>query len=65
MQDDTLLNVFERQGVHKVVADAPLRANFLAAARAAREKLGPTLVSDELLRHTLSWLADYRAEHSQ
>jgi TRAP-type transport system periplasmic protein len=63
MQDEALLGgLFERQGLRKSVADADLRANFLQAARAAREKLAPKLVSPELLARTLGWLADYRVE---
>jgi TRAP-type C4-dicarboxylate transport system substrate-binding protein len=63
MQDETLLTLFERQGVHRAAADELLHASFFEAARAARERLGPSLVSPQLLTRTMSLLADYRAEH--
>jgi len=65
MQDDELLGgLFERQGLHRSLADASLRAGFLAASRAARDKLAPHLVPHALLARTLGWLADYRSEHA-
>jgi TRAP-type C4-dicarboxylate transport system substrate-binding protein len=65
LQDDALLGgLFERQGLHRSVADAPLRASFMATSRAVREQVGAQWVSRELLTRTLSWLADYRSEHT-
>jgi TRAP-type C4-dicarboxylate transport system substrate-binding protein len=65
MQDDSLLNgLFERQGLHRTVADMALRASFLSASRVARDRLSPEMVPHALLVRTLGWLADYRSEHS-
>jgi TRAP-type transport system periplasmic protein len=64
MQDDALLALFERQGVHRVVADPSLRSSWMASARAARDTLGPKLVPPQLLTDTMAWLADYRSEHT-
>ncbi len=63
-QDEALLGgLFERQGLHLAAADAALRAQFFAAARAAREEIGASLVPGELLAATMTLLADYRSEH--
>jgi TRAP-type C4-dicarboxylate transport system substrate-binding protein len=63
LQDDALLGgLFERQGVHKVPADAALKGAFLDAARVARDRLPPSLISPELLARTQGWLADFRSE---
>jgi TRAP-type C4-dicarboxylate transport system substrate-binding protein len=65
LQDDQLLGgLFERQGLHRTVADPTLRAAFLASSRAAREQLSPELVPHALLTRTLGWLADYRSQHA-
>jgi TRAP-type transport system periplasmic protein len=65
IQDDALLNgLFERQGLHRSAADAPMRASFMATSRIAREQLGTQWVPHELLTRTLGWLADYRSEHA-
>ena len=65
MQDEALLNgLFERQGLHRNVADAALRASFLSASRVARDMLTQEMVPHALLVRTLGWLADYRSEHS-
>jgi hypothetical protein len=40
-----------------------LRAQFLDAAHAARDKLGGKVVPDELVVKVQAWLADYRNEH--
>jgi TRAP-type C4-dicarboxylate transport system substrate-binding protein len=64
MQDDALLALFERQGVHRAVADPSLRSLWMAGTRGARDKLGPTLVPPQLLTDTMAWLADYRSEHT-
>jgi TRAP-type C4-dicarboxylate transport system substrate-binding protein len=65
-QDDSLLNgLFARQGVKSVAVDSQLQKDFLAAARAARERLGDKLLPRALLDRVLAMLADYRAEHGQ
>ena len=65
LQDDQLLGgLFERQGLHRTVADPTLRAAFLASSRTAREQLSPQLVAHALLTRTLGWLADYRSQHA-
>jgi TRAP-type transport system periplasmic protein len=65
IQDDALLVLFERQGLRRTVSDDLLRTAFFEAARAAREKLSPSLVPTQLLSRTMGWLADYRAEHTR
>lgn len=65
-QDEELLGgLFERQGLHKMSAGVELRAHFVAAARAAREQIAPSLISKELLTETMSLLADYRSERRE
>ena len=56
--------LFERQGLHRLIADATLRAAFLASSRNARDHLAAGLVPRALLTRTLGWLADYRSEHA-
>ena len=46
-------------------SDAQLRAELSAAARAARDEVGATLVPKELLSETMTLLADYRSEHGE
>ncbi|MCU1282758.1 MAG: TRAP-type C4-dicarboxylate transport system, periplasmic component [bacterium] len=66
MQDDALLGgLFERQGLHRSIADPALRARFISDARMARETLAPSLVPRELLTRAMSWLADYRSERRE
>ena len=63
-QDDQLLGgIFERQGVVPQAASEQLRAEFLTAARAARDQLGERLAPVELIQKVLALLADYRLEH--
>ena len=63
-QDEELLGgLFARQGVRTVTVSPLLRAQFLDAAHAARDKLGQQLVSQELLLQVQSFLADYRSVH--
>ena len=65
VQDDALLGgLFARQGLKQTIADAELRAHFVAVARDAREEVAATLVPKELLTETMSLLADYRSEQS-
>jgi TRAP-type C4-dicarboxylate transport system substrate-binding protein len=62
--DNALINgLFEKQGLVKLPVSDALRSAFFQAARAAREKLAPELVSRALLEQVLGWLADYRGEH--
>ena len=63
-QDEELLGgLFAKQGVRSVPVSPLLRAQFLDAAHAARDKLGSQLVPRELLLQVQSFLADYRSEH--
>jgi TRAP-type C4-dicarboxylate transport system substrate-binding protein len=64
-QDAQLLRggVFNRQGSKLVPVSEKLRAEFFDAARQARDKLDPRIVSKELIKEVLTMLADYRGEH--
>jgi TRAP-type C4-dicarboxylate transport system substrate-binding protein len=63
-QDDELLGrLFEKQGLQRVPVSETFRAEFFAAARAARERLPARLVPDALIQRVLGLLADYRAVH--
>jgi TRAP-type C4-dicarboxylate transport system substrate-binding protein len=63
-QDEALLGgLFERQGVRTVPASPLLRAQFLDAAHAARDRLGNALVPTDLMMEVQSFLADYRSVH--
>lgn len=63
-QDDALMGgLFAKQGLKAVPASEQFRAEFLAEARASRERLGAKLVPNELLQRVLAMLADYREEH--
>ena len=57
--------VFEKQGLKHVPVSDTFRAEYFAAARAARERLGDKLVPRALMEHVLALLADYRAEHGR
>jgi TRAP-type C4-dicarboxylate transport system substrate-binding protein len=60
--DGQLLNgAFEKQGLKRLPASDAFRAEFVAAARAAREKLGPRLTTPALLEAVDGWLAALRA----
>jgi TRAP-type C4-dicarboxylate transport system substrate-binding protein len=64
VQDDQLLGgVFQRQGVRTVPVSGTFAAEFLAATRDARDRVGEKVVPKELLLKVQSMLADYRAEH--
>ena len=63
-QDEELLGgLFVRQGVRSVPVSPLLRAQFLDAAHAVRDRLGAQLVPRELLLQVQSFLADYRSVH--
>jgi|GEM_PF-1579234 len=62
--DESLIGgLFQRQGVTVLPVSDSFRAEFFAAARVARERMGDRFVSKELLARVQSLLADYRAEH--
>ncbi len=62
--DDELVNrLFEKQGLKHVRVDERFRTEFFEAARGARERIGESLLSAELIRQVLQILADYRGEH--
>ena len=64
VQDEELLGgLFEKQGVRSVPVAPLLRAQFLDAAHAARDRIGAQLVPTELLMQVQSFLADYRSVH--
>jgi TRAP-type transport system periplasmic protein len=64
--DSELLGgLFEKQGLKPITGSDSLRRDFLAAARAARDKLGAKLVSPPILQRVLALLADYRSEHTE
>jgi len=60
MDDDLLGHLFEKQGLKKVPVSQSFRAEFFDAARAAREKLMGTFVSQALVDRVLALLADFR-----
>jgi len=63
-QDAALLGgVFARQGLEAVPASGSLRAEYLAATRAARDRLGERLVPRPLLERVQSVIDEYRAGH--
>jgi TRAP-type C4-dicarboxylate transport system substrate-binding protein len=60
--DEQLLHGgFQHQGVKVVPLSESFRGEYFAAANAARDQKGPTLVSPELLGRVRRWLGDYRA----
>jgi len=65
LQEEQLLDrgLFAKQGMTMTPVSNLLRAQFLDAARAARDKLGSSVVPNELVLKVQSWLADYRNEH--
>jgi TRAP-type C4-dicarboxylate transport system substrate-binding protein len=65
-QDAQLLGgLFAKQGMHVVPVSDSFRAEYFAAAKAARDRLGDRLVPRALLERVLRLLADYRIEHPQ
>ena len=62
-QEDALIGgLFDRQGTHRVDASPTFHAQFLDAARTARDALPDTLVPKALVAKVLGWLSDFRAE---
>jgi TRAP-type C4-dicarboxylate transport system substrate-binding protein len=65
-QDEQLLGgLFAKQGLKTVPVSAAFRAEYFAAAKAARDRLGERMIPRELLERVLRMLADYRIEHPQ
>ena len=63
-QERALLSgTFQHQGVTVIEPSEKFRAEFFAAATAARDRIGPKLVPKELIQRVLGLLADYRGEH--
>jgi TRAP-type C4-dicarboxylate transport system substrate-binding protein len=63
-QDDALLGgLFARQGLKPVDPSEAFRAEFYAAARATRERMGEQVIEQRLLQRVLTLLADFRAFH--
>jgi TRAP-type transport system periplasmic protein len=63
-QEDALLGgLFDRQGTHAVPVSVIFRAEFLDAARRAREALPDGVVPRALIGQVQTWLSDFRAEH--
>jgi TRAP-type transport system periplasmic protein len=63
METGLLEGGFAHQGVKRMPVSESMRAEFFAAARAARERMTQHW-SPELVREVQEKLADYRAEHS-
>lgn len=63
--DDQLLNggLFAKQGTVPVPVSDSFRAEYLAAARNAREKVAGRFVPPGLINRVMQMLADYRVEH--
>jgi TRAP-type C4-dicarboxylate transport system substrate-binding protein len=62
--DEELLNgLFQKQGLQKIAGSESFRSSFFTAARAAREKIGASVVPRDLIEQVLALLADFRAEH--
>lgn len=65
-QDEELLGgMFAKQGLKTVAVSPAFRAEYFAAAKAAREHLADRMIPRELLERVLRMLADYRIEHPQ
>jgi TRAP-type C4-dicarboxylate transport system substrate-binding protein len=63
-QDAQLLGgLFQKQGVRTVPVSESFRAEYFAAAKAARDRMGEDVVPRALLERVLRMLADYRVEH--
>jgi TRAP-type C4-dicarboxylate transport system substrate-binding protein len=57
--------LFQKQGLTVIEPGEKLRAEFFAAANAARDRVGAQLLPPELLQRVRGLLSDYRAEHSE
>jgi TRAP-type C4-dicarboxylate transport system substrate-binding protein len=66
IQDEELLGgLFAKQGMKTVPVAAGFRAEYFAAAKAARDRLIDKLIPRALVERVLRMLADYRIEHQQ
>jgi TRAP-type C4-dicarboxylate transport system substrate-binding protein len=64
-QDEALVGgLFSRQGLQNVPVSERFRSEFFDVARDVRMRNPSVVVPEPLLQTVLSWLADYRAEHS-
>jgi TRAP-type C4-dicarboxylate transport system substrate-binding protein len=64
LEDDRLLGgVLAKHGTVTSQMSPAMRTTYLAQARAARDRLGATLVPEDALREIQSALADYRVAH--
>ena len=64
--DEALLGgLFAKQGAASVPVSESFRAEYMAAARAARNKVADRFVPKELVDRVMQMLADYRIEHSK
>ncbi len=65
-QDEQLLGgLFGKQGLKSVSVSPAFRAEYFAAAKAAREHIADKMIPRELLERVLRMLADFRIEHPQ
>ena len=64
MDDQLLGGLFDKQGMKRVEVSPGFRDAFFSEARKARDTVAPQIAPKELMTTVLSWLADYRAEHS-
>jgi TRAP-type C4-dicarboxylate transport system substrate-binding protein len=63
-QDAQLIGgLFQKQGLRVLPVSESFRAEYFAAAKAARDRVGERLVPRALLERVLRMLADYRIEH--
>lgn len=62
--DESLINgLFQKQGLTRMPVTPQLRAQFEAAAKRARDKLGAALIAPDLLANVEKMLAEYRAHN--
>jgi TRAP-type C4-dicarboxylate transport system substrate-binding protein len=63
MTSSLIGGAFQQQGVAAVPLNEKFKADFYAAAREARDRLGDKLVSKDVLGKVMTMLADFNAEH--
>jgi len=64
--DESLANgLFEKQGLKRVETPPKLRADFFAAAHAARQRLGAALIAPALLASVERMLAEFRMQRKE
>jgi TRAP-type C4-dicarboxylate transport system substrate-binding protein len=64
MTETLVGGAFQAQGIQQISVSEKFAADFYAAARDARDKLGEKLVSKDVLGKVMTMLADYNAEHA-